>query len=303
MAFTLTILGSSSALPTPERFTSSQILTFKDKVFLIDCGESAQIRMNQYKVPVNKIAHVFISHLHGDHYFGLFGLLSTYNLLNRTGELNIYSFPELKKIIGVVLKNSGMELSFKINYHFLRHNSVTEIYSDNNISVSSFSLSHRMPSCGFLFREKQPLLNILKSAIEKYKIPIERIPEIKQGADFISETGEIIGCEQLTAKPRKLSSYAYCSDTKFFPELSEITRNVTVLYHEATYLDDLAEKAWQNFHSTASQAAVTAKNAGAEKLVLGHFSARYKDTDDFLKEAQNIFSNTVIAFDGLQISF
>ena len=303
MTFTLTILGSSSALPTSDRFTSAHVLNVHEHLFLIDCGEGTQVRLRQYKLRFNKINHIFITHLHGDHFFGIFGLISSFNILGRKNPLHIYSFPELEEIIHQSLNLGGQELSFPLIFHHLQNNSTESIYSDRNVEIFSFPLIHRIPTCGFLFKEKQKQKKILKSAIEEYHIPLEKIREVKEGKDFITENGSIIKNEKLTTQVKPPSSYAYCSDTLYNPEIIPIIKDVTLLYHEATFLDNFSERANITFHSTAIQAAKIAHAANVEKLILGHFSVRYKNLDEFKEEAQTVFENTELAVDGLQISF
>ena len=303
MTFTLTILGSSSALPTSDRFTSAHVLNVHEHLFLIDCGEGTQVRLRQYKLRFNKINHIFISHLHGDHFFGIFGLISSFNILGRKNPLHIYSFPELEEIIQQSLNLGDQELCFPLIFHHLQNNTLKKIFSDKNLEVFSFPLIHRIPTCGFLFKEKQKQLKILKSAIEEYHIPLEKIKEIKDGKDYETENGTIIKNEILTCPTEPPSSYAYCSDTLFNPEIIPLIKDVTLLYHEATFLDNFSDRATETFHSTAKQAAKIAYSANARKLVLGHFSVRFKNLDEFEKEAKTVFENTELAVDGLQISF
>ncbi len=303
MAFTLTILGSSSALPTSERFTSAHILNVYEHLFLIDCGEGTQIRLRQNKIPFSKIDHIFISHLHGDHFFGIFGLLSSFNILGRKNTIHIYSFPGIKEIINTSLKCAGQEFSFPVIYHDLDNGGSNVIYSDKRLEVTSFPLNHRVPTCGFVFREKNKEKRITKSAINEYRIPISKINGIKKGNDFITDEGKIIKNELLTTNPEPPVSYAYCSDTLFNPEIIPFINKVSLLYHEATFLDDFSERAIKTYHTTARQAAEIAKIAEAGKLLIGHFSVRYKNFEGFLEESRNVFENTDLAFDGLQISF
>jgi ribonuclease Z len=303
VAFTLTILGSSSALPTSDRYTSAHILNVYEHFFLIDCGEGTQIRLRQNKFRFSKINHIFISHLHGDHFFGIFGLLSSFNILGRKNTLHIYSFPELESIINNTININGLEFTFPIEYHHLQNTNPEIIYSDKNVEVSSFPLVHRIPTCGFLFKEKLKSLKIDKGSIAKYKIPVHKIPDIKKGLDFITEDGILIKNAEITLPNSPQSSYAYCSDTLYSPEIVPVIENVSLLYHESTFLSDLSDRAVTTFHSTANQAAQIAKAAHAGKLVLGHFSVRYKTLDEMLEEAKQVFENTELAVDGLQFSF
>lgn len=303
MALTLTILGSSSALPTSDRFTSAHILNVYEHLFLIDCGEGTQIRLRQNKIRFSKINHIFISHLHGDHYFGIYGLLSSFNILGRKNSLHIYSHPGLEALINQNLICSGGELTYPIVFHDLNPNSEEHIYSDKKLDVYSFPLNHRIPTCGFVFREKPKFKKIYRSTIEKYQIPTSKIQEIKKGADYINMKGEIIKNEDLTINPEPPSSYAYCSDTLYSPEIVKQIKHVTLLYHEATFQNNLLDRANVTYHSTAEQAAQIAKDAEVKKLIIGHFSVRYKELDGFLNESRPIFENTDLAIDGLEISF
>ncbi len=303
MAITLSILGSSSALPTSERFTSAHVLNVHEHLFLIDCGEGTQIRFRQQKLQFNKLNHIFISHLHGDHFFGIFGLLSSLQLLGRKNELHIYSFPGLENIILNTTKLFGEEFSYPITFHDLQNNSSEILFNDKNIEISSFPLNHRIPTCGFVFREKQKLLNIIKEKINEYNIPLKEIPNIKTGSNFTTPNNTIILNSELTLPAKKAFSYAYCSDTIFSPEIVPYIKGVDILYHEATFQENLIERAKETFHSTAKEAAEIAKLAEAKKLIIGHFSARYKNMEELLNEAKTIFNETYLAIDGLKINF
>jgi len=302
MPLTLTILGSSSALPTSEKFTSAHVLNVHEELFLIDCGECTQIRIRQLKFHFVKFNHIFISHLHGDHFFGIFGLLSTFHLLSRKNELHIYSFPELKEIINNTNKIFGQEFSFPIIFHNLQNKKSEVIYNDEKLEITSFPLNHRIPTCGFVFREKPKSRNIIKEKIKEYNIPVCEIQKIKNGSDFTTTDGQIILNAQLTIAPKKPRSYAYCSDTLYAPEIVPYIKGVNLLYHEATFLDNFIERATSTFHSTAKQAAEIAKKAYVEKLIIGHYSVRYKKLDEFLVEAKKVFPETYLALDGLKFN-
>ncbi len=297
MTFSVTILGSSSALPTSKRFSTAQVLNVHERFFLIDCGEGVQIQLRKFRIKFGKINHIFISHLHGDHFFGLFGLLSSFHLLGRETDLNIYSHPELEEI----LKNLSWffdELKFKIIFHPLNYETSEVIYSGKYVEVKSFPLKHRIPTCGFLFKEKPKQRNIRKEYVDRYNIPIKDIVKIKQGADFVTDKGITIPNKELTIPPPVPRSYAFCSDTAFDERIIPEIQNVDLLYHESTYLQDLKKQAAETFHSTASQAAAIAQKANAGKLIIGHFSSRYKEVQSFLDEAQLVFPNTFVAEDG-----
>jgi ribonuclease Z len=298
MPFELTILGSSSATPTSERYPTAQVLNASGRFFLIDCGEGTQIQIRRQKIGFSKIQHIFISHLHGDHFYGLIGMISTFNLLGLKKDIHIYSPSQLKDIIQPQLEFLKAGLQFNIVFHPLNFKKPQVIYSDKKVEVISFPLKHSISTCGFLFRELPREANILKECVKKYHIPIPKIIEIKQGAGFQTETGEFIPHEKLTTPPPRPRSYAFCSDTAFHPPIAEIIKDVDLLYHEATFTEEMKEWAKNTYHSTAREAAEIAKMANAGKLILGHFSARYKDDSSFLEEARAVFPNTVAAEDG-----
>ena len=298
MPFELTILGSSSALPTSERYPTAQVLNVLGRLFLIDCGEGTQIQLRRRKIGFNKINHIFISHLHGDHYFGLIGLISTMNLLGIKSDIHIYSPSELKNLIQAQLDFIKGQMNVKLIFHPLNFKKPQKIYSDKRVEVHSFPVKHSISTCGFLFKEipKQP--NIKKEAIEEYNIPIAQIKSIKAGNDFITEEGKIIPNKKLTTPPPHPRSYAFCTDTAFHEPIIEIIKEVDLLYHEATFLEELQVFATKTKHSTAREAATIAKLARVKKLIIGHFSARYNDATLFEKEAQTVFKNTVAAKEG-----
>jgi ribonuclease Z len=297
-AMKLTILGSSSALPTSERYPSAHVLTAHERLFLIDCGEGTQMQLRKTRTRFAKINHIFISHLHGDHVFGLYGLLSSFSLMGRENPVHLYAPENYNRILRSHLKDFDINLSFEIKFVPLAGKDPVQILDDKYLTVTSFPLQHRVPAYGFLFREKISDRNIIKESIEKYQIPLVRIPAIKKGEDFITADGSVIKNEDITLAPRKQLSYAYCSDTKYFKRLASYVKDVTLLYHEATFdktKDDLAE---QTGHSTTVDAAKTALNANASSLVIGHFSARYRDIMPLVEEARTIFPKTYPAIDG-----
>lgn len=301
MSFTVTILGSSSALPTSDRNLTAHVLNVDERFFLIDCGEGTQLQLRKYKAKLSRLDHIFITHLHGDHTFGLPGLIASLNLLGRKHDLHIYAHPDLQKLLGQFMSYYFTNLDFPILYHPLNYKSSEIIYEDKKITVESFPLKHRVPTCGFVFREKKPLQNIRKEMIEFYKIPIRDIQSIKNGDNFISEEGKTITNNILTTDPPPQKSYAFCSDTCYFENIIPAVKNVTLMYHEATFADEDAERAAETFHSTASDAAKIAKLSNAEKLIIGHFSARYKDVSPLVEQAKKIFPNTQAVEDGMSI--
>ncbi|MBE9468758.1 MAG: ribonuclease Z [Bacteroidetes bacterium] len=302
MSFKLSILGCSSALPTSKRFSTAQVINMLERFFLIDCGEGTQIQMRKFKIPFGKINNIFISHLHGDHFFGLLGLISTFNLLNRESDLNIFCPADLENILNCQFNYFENNLNFKIIYHPLNFNIPEIIYEDNNLTVKSFPLRHKIPTCGFLFEEKQKPRNIIKEKIQHLNIPIKDIVKIKQGEDFVANNGEIYKNEDLTFPPSKPRSYAYCSDTAYYEDVIPVIKNVDLLYHEATFMNDMIERAKQTLHSTSVDAAKIAKKADVKQLIIGHFSARYKNIEPLLNEAKEIFPNTIAADDGMLVS-
>ena len=298
MPFEITILGSSSALPTSDRYPTGQVLNVLGRFFLIDCGEGTQTQIRRNKIGFGKINHIFISHLHGDHYYGLIGLISTFNLLGRKNDLHIYSPSELKKLIQPQIDFIKGEMQFKILFHPLDFKKTKQIYIDKKVEVISFPLKHSIPTCGFLFREIRRQPNIKKELVQYYNIPIAEIKNIKAGGNFTTKNGEIITNETLTTPSPLPRSYAFCTDTAFCPNIIETIKNVDLLYHEATFTEEMKEFASKTLHSTAKEAAEIAKLANAKKLIIGHFSARYKKLAPFLDEAKQVFENTVIAREG-----
>ena len=298
MAFTFTILGSSSALPTSKRFTSAFVLNIHERFFLIDCGEGAQMQLRKYKIKLGKINHIFISHIHGDHVFGLFGLISSFNLLGRKNDLHIFGPPDLEHIIHSFLKDFYINLFFEIIFHPVNCTRSVRIYEDDKILVNSIPLKHRIPTCGFLFQEQPTWPNLKKDMIKKYNIPISKRQGIKEGDSFLIETGDIVPNYELVIPAPEPKTFAYCSDTSYNEGILTQIKNVDLLYHEATFGSDLQELARETMHSTATEAAQLAQKASVKKLVIGHFSARYKDLTPLLAEAQKVFNNTFIAEDG-----
>lgn len=299
MPMRLTILGTSSALPTSERFPSAHVLNARERFYLIDCGEGTQMQLRRNRIRISKINHIFISHLHGDHVFGLYGLLSTFSLMGRTGPLNLYAPSDYGSMLRSHLADFDIHLNYEIEFHPLSGKDPRLILDDKYLTVTSFPLEHRVPSFGFLFREKPSDRNIRKEAIERYKIPTVRIPAIKKGADFICENGDIISNDDLTLKGPAALSYAYCSDTRYFRRLASFVRDTDLLYHETTFDRTLSDLAKVTGHSTTTDAAKTALNARAAALLIGHFSARYKTIEPLVAEAREVFSNSHAAIDGM----
>ena len=302
MSFELTILGCSSASPSYHRNPSAQVLNVEERYFLIDCGEGTQMQLRKNKIRMQKINHILISHLHGDHYFGLVGLLSTFHLLGRQKELHIYGPEALKDIVYTQFKASKTYLKFDMYFHFLNFNEPVLVFEDKKVEVHSFPMKHGIETCGFVIREKKKPRKINRKAVDDYEVPVYKLNKVKDGADCILEDGTVIANSKLTFDPNPSLSYAYCSDTAYFPEICKSINGVTLLYHEATFANDNIDLAKQTKHSTAEQAGLIAKEAKVEQLVIGHYSARYMNLNVLLDESKEVFENTILAEDGLQIS-
>ena len=303
MSFKLNILGCSSAIPTINRNPTAQLLNVNERFFLIDCGESTQIQLRKYQLNFQRINHIFISHLHGDHYFGLIGLISSMHLLGRKKELHIYAHEELEEIVNLQLKASKTELNYPLFFHPLPENESLIILEDENIRVSNIILDHSIKCCGFLFEEKKSPRKILPDELEKYNIPNTKINGLKNGADWINDNGEVVPNNLLTKPNNSPYKYAYCSDTRFNNKIIKQIKEVDLLYHEATFMHDLIDRAEQTGHSTTLQAAQIAKQANVKKLLIGHFSQRYKDLNGLLIQTQKGFSNVTLSYAGLVIDF
>ena len=303
MSFKLNILGCSSAIPTINRNPTAQLLNVNERFFLIDCGESTQIQLRKYQLNFQRINHIFISHLHGDHYFGLIGLISSMHLLGRKKELHIYAHEELEEIVNLQLKASKTELNYPLFFHPLPENESLIILEDENIRVSNIILDHSIKCCGFLFEEKKSPRKILPDELEKYNIPNTKINGLKNGADWINDNGEVVPNNLLTKPNNSPYKYAYCSDTRFNNKIIKQIKEVDLLYHEATFMHDLIDRAEQTGHSTTLQAAQIAKKANVKKLLIGHFSQRYKDLNDLLIQTKKGFSNVTLSYEGLVIDF
>ncbi len=298
MTFSVTILGSSSALPTSKRFPSAHVLNVHERLFLIDCGEGTQIQLRKFKLPMNRINHIFLTHSHGDHVLGIFGLISTYNLLGRKTDLHVYGPADFEEILFKNIEYFTDQISFKVIYHVVDPFRVEQIYSDKHVVVSTLPLRHRVPAVGYLFREAPKPMNIRKELIAKYNLSLSEIVNIKNGSDYVTPMGEVIPNSQFTYIANLPRSYAYCSDTLYSERLVGLLKNIDLLYHESTFLHADLRLAKLTGHSTAQQAATVALKANVGKLILGHFSSRYTDEDKFLKEAQAIFPQTEIVYDG-----
>jgi ribonuclease Z len=298
LPFSVTILGSSSAIPTLNRFPTSQVVNLNERLYLVDCGEGTQIQLRKFGVKAGRINHIFISHLHGDHIFGLPGLISSMALGGKKGELHIYSHSELKLMMECLMKFMNDFTDFKVVYHPLNFRRKAIILDDSKIIVESFPLRHRIPCCGFIFTEKPHELHLRGDMINYLNIPVRERVAIKGGADYITPEGKIIPNTELTFSSDPVRSYAFCTDTVYRKQIIPVIRNVDLLYHEATFSDDLKDLALKTFHTTARQAAQLAKEASVRKLIIGHFSSRYKSASPLVEEAREVFLNTFPANDG-----
>lgn len=301
MTFTLTVLGSSSALPTSERFTSAHVLNVHEHLFLIDCGEGTQIQLRKFKIKFSKIDHIFISHNHGDHILGMVGLISSFDLLGRKHPLNIYSPGDIESIIKSQLFFFDNKLNFEIIYHKVDNNNSSVLFKNKHVKVISFPLKHKIPAVGYLFTEIPPLPNIDKEKIKEYNIPVKAIHSIKCGSDYITDEGVTISNSELISGSYKPKSYAYCSDTIYSEEIIPYLKKVSLLYHETTFMMSHADRAKETMHSTTLDAANIAKKSEAGKLLIGHFSVRYKDVNAIIEETSTVFDQVIAAEDGLVI--
>ena len=280
--FELHILGCGSALPTTRHFATSQVVNLRDKLFMIDCGEGA--------------------HLHGDHCFGLMGLISTFGLLGRTAELHIHSPKGLEELLTPMLNFFCHTLAYKVIFHEFDTRQTSVVYEDRSMTVTTIPLQHRIPCCGFLFAEKARPNHIIRDMVDFYKVPVYELNRIKNGSDYVTPEGEVIANTRLTRPSDPPRKYAYCSDTIFRPEIVKQLSGVDLLFHEATFAESELARAKETYHTTAAQAARIALEAGVRQLVIGHFSARYEDESILLKEASAVFPNTILAKENLCIS-
>lgn len=302
MPFELTILGSNSAIPIHGRNHTAQYLKIQNHHYLIDCGEGTQLRFQRFKLKTQRLEAIFISHLHGDHYLGLVGLLSSLHLQGRTKELHLFGPPQLSEIIIVQLRSSGTTFRYPLHFHPLNMEKEETIYENNKLSVSTIPLQHRIPCVGYIFKEKQHPLRINKDALPE-NLSHKELAGLKKGENVLDTSGNIkFTAQELTHKRKKSRSYAYCTDTLYLPELAERLKGVDMLYHEATFLTEKELKATNTYHATAGQAAQLAKDANVGKLIIGHFSARYKNLKPLEEEARKIFKNTFLAIEGQTFS-
>lgn len=299
----VTILGCYSATPRTFNNPTSQVLEINNHLFLIDCGEGTQVQLRRRKIKFSRIKHIFISHLHGDHFFGLIGLISTFGLLDRKTELHIYGPKGIKEIILLQLKLSKSWTGFQLYFHELDKTTPELIYEDEKVTVETIPLEHRVYANGFFFKEKEGDRKLLINEVQNYEIDVAYYRSIKKGKDVILEDGSVIANEKLTLPPETPKSYAFCSDTVYKPEIAEQIQEVTGLYHESTFLEQHQHLCEKTKHSTAKEAAQIAKAAQAKQLILGHYSTRYGNIEVFKEEAETVFDNVILAEDGKVISF
>ena len=296
--FEINILGCGAALPTPRRLSSSQIVNIREKLFMIDCGEGTQIALRRSKIAFSRLQNVFLSHLHGDHCLGIIGMLSTFGLLGRTTPLHIFAPHEFESMLHAQLEMFCHGLEYEVVFHAVDTTKNTLIYEDRGVTVETIPLEHRVPCCGYLFREKANKPHIIREMTDFYGIPYYAYNSIKDGKPWMTEDGEIVPAERLTRPAEPPRAYAYISDTAPSHVVAENVVNVDLLYHEATFGKDNIKRAEETYHTTAAQAAEIAASCHVHRLIIGHFSSRYKDETPLLEEAQAIFPNTVLAEEG-----
>ena len=304
MNFTLNVLGTASALPTTERYPSAQVLNVRGRLFMIDCGEGAQIQLRRAGVSFLRIEHICLSHIHGDHIFGIFGLLSTMAMLGRTAPLNIYAPRSFEPVLDFFKERFGEGILYEINYVILEMSAPEVIYENRNVELLAFPLNHRVETFGYIIREKMPQFNVHKDAIAKYGLTLSEIGTLKRGEDVVRDD-MVIANSEAAYRPYNPRSYAYCSDTAPFQELSQWIKGVSVLYHEATFPNEMAEMAAKTYHSTTGQAAQCAKDAGVGRLLVGHYSSRYPSVEFYLDELRSVFPASYLTrdMDVVEISF
>lgn len=300
--FELHILGCGSALPTTRHFATSQVLNVRDKLFMIDCGEGCQMQFRRSRLKFSRLNHIFISHLHGDHCFGLLGLISSFGLLGRTADLHIYSPAGLEELLQPMLKFFCDNLPYKVFFHAFETKRPTLIYEDRSLTVTTIPLKHRIACCGFLFAEQPTLNHIIRDMVDFYEIPLYELNKIKSGEDYVTADGTVVPNARLTIPANPPRKYAYCSDTICRESVIEQIKEVNLLFHEATFAQKEQARARETFHTTAAQAATIAKKANVKQLMIGHFSARYEDESVLLEEAQMVFPETILARENLCIT-
>ncbi len=300
--FELHILGCGSALPTTRHFATSQVVNVRDKLYMIDCGEAAQMQFRKSHLKFSRLNHIFISHLHGDHYFGIMGLISTMGLLGRTADIHIYSPFGLQELLQAQLDSFYNKLAFNVVFHVFDTKETALIFEDRSITVTTIPLKHRVPCCGFLFSEKPRPNHIIREMIDFYQVPIHEMNRIKNGADYIMPDGTIVPNTKLTKPSDPPRRYAYCSDTMYNEKIIPLIEGVDLLFHEATFAQTEEKRSKETMHSTAFEAATIAAKANVKKLMIGHFSARYENEMVLWEEAQNVYPDTILAKENLYVN-
>ena len=299
--FNINILGCGSALPTTRHLATSQIVDLRDKLYMIDCGEGTQVQMRRMRVRFGRLAHIFISHLHGDHCFGLSGLISTLGMLGRTGELVVHGPKEVETYLRPVMDLFCRGMEFEVRFNPVDTRSHSLVMEDRSLSVYSIPLKHRIPTCGYLFAEKPKEAHIIREMTDFYQVPVRCMKDIKQGQDYVTPEGEVVPNSRLTRPAAPPKRYAFCSDTAYNRSIIPIIEGADLLYHEATFAECDLARAKETFHSTARQAAEIARDAHVKRLVIGHYSARYEDLSELHREAEAVFPGTILGNEGTVI--
>ena len=299
--FNINILGCGSALPTTRHLATSQIVDLRDKLYMIDCGEGTQVQMRRMRVRFGRLAHIFISHLHGDHCFGLPGLISTLGMLGRTGELVVHGPKEVETYLRPVMDLFCRGMEFEVRFNPVDTRSHSLVMEDRSLSVYSIPLKHRIPTCGYLFAEKPKEAHIIREMTDFYQVPVRCMKDIKQGQDYVTPEGEVVPNSRLTRPAAPPKRYAFCSDTAYNRSIIPIIEGADLLYHEATFAECDLASAKETFHSTARQAAEIARDAHVKRLVIGHYSARYEDLSELHREAEAVFPGTILGNEGTVI--
>lgn len=299
--FNINILGCGSALPTTRHLATSQIVDLRDKLYMIDCGEGTQVQMRRMRVRFGRLAHIFISHLHGDHCFGLPGLISTLGMLGRTGELVVHGPKEVETYLRPVMDLFCRGMEFEVRFNPVDTRSHSLVMEDRSLSVYSIPLKHRIPTCGYLFAEKPKEAHIIREMTDFYQVPVRCMKDIKQGQDYVTPEDEVVPNSRLTRPAAPPKRYAFCSDTAYNRSIIPIIEGADLLYHEATFAECDLARAKETFHSTARQAAEIARDAHVKRLVIGHYSARYEDLSELHREAEAVFPGTILGNEGTVI--
>ena len=299
--FNINILGCGSALPTTRHLATSQIVDLRDKLYMIDCGEGTQVQMRRMRVRFGRLAHIFISHLHGDHCFGLPGLISTLGMLGRTGELVVHGPKEVETYLRPVMDLFCRGMEFEVRFNPVDTRSHSLVMEDRSLSVYSIPLKHRIPTCGYLFAEKPKEAHIIREMTDFYQVPVRCMKDIKQGQDYVTPEGEVVPNSRLMRPAAPPKRYAFCSDTAYNRSIIPIIEGADLLYHEATFAECDLARAKETFHSTARQAAEIARDAHVKRLVIGHYSARYEDLSELHREAEAVFPGTILGNEGTVI--